>query len=183
MTRTHAVAGLTLLLGGLLAVACSDSVAPEPTSDGPAVNVNGIAPVVSVPVDGNVRGTLEPGVKIKTHPNRPVDVVSALIRLDGDGDTMVNGASAPTHVRWHTHPGPTIVVVTGAPGAALSLYHAGSCAKHVYNTGDAFVAPDGIHSAWNESGADIVLRATLLLPVGAQPTILEPDSFTDCGLP
>ena len=141
------------------------------------VGVLAIGPVLGA--SPPARGTLDPGVKIKTHPNQPIDVVAAEVRLDGTGDGMVDGVAAGTFVDWHTHPGPTIVIVTGS---TLSLYHADGCMKHEYAPGDAFVAPDGIHLARNETGADIVLRATFLLPVGAPPTVLEPAAFTACGL-
>jgi hypothetical protein len=65
----------------------------------------------------------------------------------------------------------------------VTIHHAGSCEQNVYAPGDAFVEGEMVHSAWNESGQDLVLRGTLLLPVGAAPTVFEPADFTDCGLP
>jgi hypothetical protein len=64
----------------------------------------------------------------------------------------------------------------------VTIYDAGSCEKHVYRAADAFVEGDMIHSAWNESGKDLVLRGTLL-PVGAAPTVLEPNELLDRGKP
>lgn len=176
-------AGLAALLTGAVVLACDRSVGPEASSSGLDASATTAALAAAVPVDITARGTLDPGVRIMTHPNRPIDVVSALIKLDGDGDGLVNGNPASDHVRWHTHPGPTMGVVTGGAGAAVTLYHAGACSQHVYSVGDAFVPPVGIHSAWNESGTDLILRATFLLPVGSPPTVFEPADFTDCGLP
>ena len=181
MLQLRTLIGLAVVLGGAVSVACNESVGPDAPVD--AHNAGPEALVVSaIPVDGAARGTLDPGVRIQTHPNRPIDVVSVVIKLDGDGDGLVNGNPAPAGIRWHTHPGPAIVVVTGDAGSAVTIYHAGSCEEHVYETGDAFVEEDMIHSAWNESGHDVVLRGTLLLPTGAAPTIFEPAEFTDCGL-
>lgn len=184
MLHLKMTAALTLAAAALVVVACNESVEPEAASGGRGPSLADAGVTASAITDnGTVRGTLDPGVRIMTHPNRPIDVVSALIRLDGDGDGLVNGLSAPDHVRWHTHPGPTMGVVTGGEGAAVTLYHAGSCATHTYDVGDAFVPPEGAHSAWNESGTDLILRATFLLPVGSPPTVFEPAEFTDCGLP
>lgn len=178
--RNLAVAAVVVAAGTILA--CTDSAAPlEATDNRAALSETGIAAVI--PETGPARGTLDPGVKVKTHPNQPTDVVSVVIRLDGDGDGLVNGVAAPTHLRWHRHPGPAIVVVTGGDGAAVTIHHAGSCEQNDYAPGEAFVEGDMVHSAWNESGQDVVLRGTLLVPVGAAPTVFEPAAFTDCGLP
>ncbi|HEU4801012.1 MAG TPA: hypothetical protein VFS94_10285 [Gemmatimonadales bacterium] len=184
MLHLKMTAALTLAAAALVVVACNESVAPLDDTDGRGPSlVETVTPSALIPEAGAARGTVNPGVKIKTHPNQPTDVVSVVIRLDGDGDGLVNGAPAPTHLRWHTHPGPAIVVVTGGEGAAVTIHHAGSCEQHEYAPGDAFVEGDMIHSAWNESGQDLVLRGTLLLPVGAPPTVFQPAEFTDCGLP
>lgn len=183
MSHFKSLIGLAVLLTGAAAIACNEGVGPETASGGRGAGLVADAVAASeVPVDVTARGTLDPGVRIMTHPNRPIDVVSALIKLDGDGDGLVNGSPAPDHVRWHTHPGPTTGIVTGGAGAAVTLYHAGSCSQHVYAVGDAFVPPVGVHYAWNKSGTDLILRATFLLPVGAPPTVFQPAEFTDCGL-
>jgi quercetin dioxygenase-like cupin family protein len=184
MLRFKTLIGLAALLAGAVAIACNEGVGPETVSGGRGASLETEAVTAfEIPETGAARGTLDPGVKIKTHPTRPTDVVSVVIRLDGDGDGKVNGIDAPTHLRWHTHPGPAIVVVTGGAGSAVTIHHAGSCEKHVYAPGDAFVEEAMVHSAWNESGQDLVLRGTLLIPVGAAPTTFEPAEFTDCGLP
>ena len=184
MLQFKTLSGLAVVLAGALAIACNEAVGPDTAPGGRGASLSTVATAaIQVPDNVTARGTLNPGVRIMTHPNRPIDVVSALIRLDGDGDGLVNGNPAPDHVRWHTHPGPTMGVVTGGAGAAMTLYHAGSCAQHVYAVGDAFVPPVGTHSAWNKSGTDLILRATFLLPVGAPPTVFAPAEFTDCGLP
>ena len=183
MSPFRSLTGLAVLLAGAIAIACNEGVGPETAAGKHVASLETAAvTAVEIPETGAARGTLDPGVKVKTHPTRPTDVVSVVIRLDGDGDGKVNGIDAPTHLRWHTHPGPAIVVVTGGAGSAVTIHHAGSCEQHVYAPGDAFVEGDKIHSAWNESGQDLVLRGTLLVPVGAAPTTFEPAEFTDCGL-
>lgn len=184
MLQFRTLVGLAVIVGAALAVACNEGVGPEAAAGGRGASLDAVTlEAATIPVDATARGKLDPGVRIQTHPNRPIDVVSVVIKLDGDGDGMVNGSPASAGIRWHTHPGPAIVVVTGDAGSAVTIYHAGSCEQHVYSTGDAFVEGDMIHSAWNESGQDVVLRGTLLLPVGSAPTVFEPAEFTDCGLP
>lgn len=184
MSHLKSLAVLALAAGAATAIACDENVGPEQSVSGKGtVRAETAVALATVPVDVTARGTVDPGSRIATHPNRPFDVVSALVLLDGDEDGLVNDKPASDHVRWHTHPGPTIVVVTGGAGSGVTLYHAGSCEEHDYTPGEAFVAPDGIHAAWNESGSDVVLRATFLVPVGASPTAPQPVTFTDCGLP
>ena len=182
MLHYRSLAGLTVLLAGAAAVACNESVGPETSSDGRGASLE-VATLATIPVDAPARGNMDPGVRIQTHPNRPIDVVSVVIKLDGDGDGLVNGGAAPKGLRWHSHPGPAIVVVTGGAGSGVTIHHAGSCEQHTYSPGEAFVEGDMVHSAWNESGQDVVLRGTLLIPVGSAPTTFQPAEFTDCGLP
>ena len=89
---TAALAAVALVLA-----ACNDSVAPPDTisDQGPSL-VETVTASALIPVDGAARGTVNPGVKIKTHPNQPTDVVSVVIRLDGDGDGLVNGTNTRT---------------------------------------------------------------------------------------
>lgn len=181
MLQLRTLIGLAVVLGGAASVACNENVGPGAPPENRDASLDALSALI--PVDGAARGTLDPGVRIQTHPNRPMDVVSVVIKLDGDGDGMVNGSPAAAGIRWHTHPGPAIVVVTGDAGSAVTIYHAGSCDTNVYATGDAFVEGDMVHAAWNESGQDLVLRGTLLVPVGAAPTVFEPAEFTDCGKP
>ena len=183
MSKFKWLTGVVVLVGGAVAIACNDGVGPETAAGGRGASLGGPALVAApIPVDAPARGTMDPGVRIQTHPNRPFDVVSVVIKLDGDGDGMVNGSPAPAGLRWHTHPGPAIVVVTGGAGSGVTIHHAGSCEQHTYAPGEAFVEGDMVHSAWNESGQDVVLRGTLLIPVGAAPTTFAPAEFTDCGL-
>lgn len=184
MLQRKMLLGLAVIAGAATAVACNEAVGPETAAGGRGASLDAVALDAStIPVDAPARGNLDPGVRIQTHPNRPIDVVSVVIKLDGDGDGMVNGSPAPAGLRWHTHPGPAIVVVTGGAGSEVTIHHAGSCDQNVYAPGDAFVEGDMVHSAWNESGQDVVLRGTLLIPVGAAPTVFQPADFTDCGLP
>lgn len=169
-----------LLAGmGIVAVttfaACSETAGPTDTGEQAVAASAGAAHASS----GPVRGTRTEGVMIKTHPRRRMDVVSADVRVDGDGDGLVDGMPAKSYVDWHTHPGPTVVIVTGG---TLTMNHSSDCRKILYGPNSVFVPPEEIHLASNESGTDIVLRATFFLPEGAPPTMFMPEEYSACGL-
>ena len=183
MTSLSLRATLALALGaaaGTAALACEDTAGPAHATGGVAISADE-APVAPVAPDGRFNGSLDHGVKIMTHPQRPVDIVSLNVYIDSkDGDGQVAGHTAKSFVDWHTHPGPTMVIVSGG---TLTMHHADNC-NHVetYGPGSVFFAPEGIHLASNDGATDVILRATFFLPKGAAPTVLQPAEFTACGL-
>ena len=75
---------------------------------------------------------------------------------------------------WHSHPGPSIVVVKAG---ALTLYHGDdpSCTPHVVPAGSGFVDDGGdVHVVRNEGSVDAVVYVTSLVPHGAARRIDEP---------
>lgn len=82
---------------------------------------------------------------------------------------------------WHSHPGPSIVVVkTGA----LTLYRADdpSCTPRVVAAGSGFVDDGGdVHVVRNEGSVDTVVYVTSLVPQGAARRIDAPDPG-NCGV-
>jgi quercetin dioxygenase-like cupin family protein len=76
---------------------------------------------------------------------------------------------------WHSHPGPSIVVVkTGE----LTLYHADDpeCTPHVVGPGSGFVDEGGkVHVVRNEGSVETVVYVTSFVPKGAVRRIDEPD--------
>jgi quercetin dioxygenase-like cupin family protein len=79
---------------------------------------------------------------------------------------------------WHSHPGPSIVVVkTGA----LTLYHGDdpACTPHLVPAGSGFVDDGGkVHVVRNEGGVEAVVYVTSLVPRGADRRIDEPSPGT-----
>ena len=75
----------TLALGlgavaGAAALACEDTAGPAQAANRPAIS----ADVALLPAtDGAFIGNLDHGIKIMTHPQRPVKVVSANVYIDG----------------------------------------------------------------------------------------------------
>ena len=75
---------------------------------------------------------------------------------------------------WHSHPGPSIVVVKSG---ALTLYHGDdpTCTPHVIAAGSGFIDDGGdVHVVRNEGTVDAVVYVTSLVPKGAARRIDEP---------
>ena len=75
---------------------------------------------------------------------------------------------------WHSHPGPSIVVVKSG---ALTLYHGDdpTCTPNVIAAGSGFVDDGGdVHVVRNEGSVDAVVYVTSLVPHGADRRIDEP---------
>lgn len=75
---------------------------------------------------------------------------------------------------WHSHPGPSIVVVKSGE---LTLYRGDdpACTPHRFGAGSGFVDDGGdVHVVRNEGAVDAVVYVTSLLPKGAKRRIDEP---------
>lgn len=76
---------------------------------------------------------------------------------------------------WHSHPGPSIVVVRSG---TLSFYRGDdeTCTAIPRPAGTAFVDPGGtVHTARNEGTSEVVVLVTALMPTGAIGRIDEPN--------
>jgi quercetin dioxygenase-like cupin family protein len=79
---------------------------------------------------------------------------------------------------WHSHPGPSIVVVKSG---ALTLYRGDdrACTPHVIAAGSGFVDDGGdVHVVRNEGSVEAVVYVTSLVPQGAGRRIDEPSPGT-----
>jgi quercetin dioxygenase-like cupin family protein len=78
-------------------------------------------------------------------------------------------------IGWHSHPGPSMVIVK-AGTAMVYAAHDPTCTPHVVKTGEGFVDPGGhVHIVRNEGSDELVLVVTSLVPAGAERRIDEPD--------
>jgi quercetin dioxygenase-like cupin family protein len=100
----------------------------------------------------------------------------ARINTKGESDVYIleNRIVPGGSFGWHSHPGPSIVVVkTGA----LTLYRADdpTCAPEVVAAGSGFVDDGGdVHLVRNEGSVDTVVYVTSLVPRGAARRIDQP---------
>lgn len=76
---------------------------------------------------------------------------------------------------WHSHPGPSLVIVKSG---TATFYHADdpTCTPHVVPTGSGFVDSGGmVHVVRNEGSVDLVTVVASLVPAGATRRIDQPD--------
>lgn len=81
---------------------------------------------------------------------------------------------------WHSHPGPTLIIVT----AGTITHYDGddpSCTPHVYTTGMTFVDRGGshVHNVRNEGDVEADAIAFRLVPAG-QPGRIDEDDPGNC---
>ena len=99
-------------------------------------------------------------------------------RIDTKGATDVyfleNRIAPGGTFGWHSHPGPSIVVVKSG---ALTLYRGDdpTCTPQVIEAGSGFVDDGGdVHVVRNEGNVDAVVYVTSIVPKGAARRIDEP---------
>ena len=111
-----------------------------------------------------------------TDPTTATDFWQARIKTKGATEIHVleNRIAAGGTFGWHSHPGPSLVVVkTGA----LTLYMADdpSCAPHIVPAGSGFVDGGGdVHVVRNEGTVETVVYVTSLVPEGFTRRMDEP---------
>jgi quercetin dioxygenase-like cupin family protein len=162
ITQRLAFLGATLLLA-----ACADKTTPT----GPDASLaashraaqHGAAdPVQQAPDAFTVRASLEP-FKIDSRTSSDL-VIQRNIFAPGAGP-------------WHTHPGPTFVIVAAGQIKLQRFSPKDGCSETpVFQAGDAYVeVANEVHRAVVVSSEEAVLHVTRLLPVGAAITTPAPD--------
>ena len=145
-----AVAGVAMYAGGALAT--------DPSGFTAAQQWKGVFDEMDV----HVVGMPDHQVKLKTKGVSDVYVTRNVI--------AVNGQSG-----WHTHPGPSLIMVTAGE---IMAYEGDdpTCTPKRYRAGEGFVDPgDGhVHLLRNESGAPAETVAIQILPQGATRRIGTP---------
>jgi quercetin dioxygenase-like cupin family protein len=113
----------------------------------------------------------------------PIDVKSktgeweAEIKTDGASDLHVlqNTIAPGGTFGWHSHPGPSLVIVQSGT-ATFYLADDPTCMPHVVQAGSGFVDSGGdVHVVRNEGSVDLVTVVASLVPAGATRRIDEPD--------
>ena len=114
-------------------------------------------------IDAHVLDTPAHQVKIKTHGVSDVYVTRNAISVGG-------------HSGWHTHPGPSLIIVTQGE---IMAYEGDdpTCTGTLYTVGDGFVDAGGghVHLLRNESAAPAETVAIQFLPKDAIRRIDAPD--------
>ena len=121
-------------------------------------------------------GDIDAKTLTDTDPDASTDDWQARIRTKGSSDLYVleNRIAPGGTFGWHSHPGPSLVIVkTGA----LTLYLAAdpSCTPRVVEQGSGFVDNGGdVHLVRNEGSIETVVIVTSLVPEGFTRRIDEP---------
>jgi len=104
----------------------------------------------------------------------------AKLKSKGVSDLYVqsNVWTAGGHTGWHTHPGPSLIIVTAG---TITAYE-GGCEGQEYTTGMAFVDTGGgdVHILRNEGAVEARTIAVQIIPTGAVRRIDTP-APEDCG--
>jgi quercetin dioxygenase-like cupin family protein len=156
------VGGTALLAGfALLAIAAT------------ALATSGSGVTSSVPVQGSVDDI---DVRVKTGDWK--------VKIDTKGPSTLafteNKVAPGGHFGWHSHPGPSLVIVKSGT-ATFYLADDPSCAPHVVAAGSGFVDQGGdTHVVHNEGSVDLVTVVVSLVPAGFQRRIDEPSPGSNC---
>jgi quercetin dioxygenase-like cupin family protein len=154
----------SLVLGGLAVMVIAQSAFATPI-----IGVNSTSLAI---------GTFDSGLEA----NSKTDNFEVELRATGPTDVyLLQNTIAPGGTYgWHSHPGPSIVVVQSGE---LTLYRADdpTCTPQVYTAGSGFVDQGGdVHVVRNEGSVDAVVYVTSIIPKSAGRRIDELDPGT-CG--
>jgi quercetin dioxygenase-like cupin family protein len=123
--------------------------------------------------------------RIDVNPGRARHIWKARIRTKGATDVhMLQNTIAPGGTfGWHSHPGPSLVIVKSG---TATFYEADdpACARHVVRTGSGFVDNgQDTHVVRNEGSVDLVTVVVSLVPAGFARRIDEPAPANCPALP
>ena len=167
----------------LLLVTCGGAPPGAASSPTPRVTASSASPSASVAaVATSANGVTSTVFAVGQF--HPIDAQSvayssswqALINTKGESDIWIleNRIAPGGTFGWHSHPGPSLVVVkTGA----LTLYRADDpkCAGQVVEAGSGFVDAGGdVHVVRNEGSIETVVYVMSLVPRGAARKIDQP---------
>jgi quercetin dioxygenase-like cupin family protein len=125
-------------------------------------------------IDSTTRTAVQPGgarrawrARIRTRGASDVHVLQ---------NTIVPGGT----FGWHSHPGPSLVIVKSGT-ATFSMADDPTCAPHVVEAGSGFVDEGGdVHVVHNEGSVDLETVVVSLVPAGFPRRLDEPGPGGDC---
>ena len=128
---------------------------------------------------------IDAGAKTDVDPGHARDNWKARITTKGATDVHMiqNTIAAGGTFGWHSHPGPSLVIVKSG---TATFYEADdpACAPHVVPTGSGFVDNgQDIHVVRNEGSVDLVTVVVSLVPAGFERRIDQPAPASCPSLP
>jgi quercetin dioxygenase-like cupin family protein len=144
-----------------------------------------VVPALATPPSGVSTSTIGIGrfteidAKVKTdiNPGTPAEFWRARIKTKGSSDLHVlqNTIAPGGTFGWHSHPGPSLVIVK-AGTATYYLAADPTCTPHTVPAGSGFVDQGhDVHVVRNEGSVDLVTVVVSLVPAGFDRRIDEPD--------
>jgi quercetin dioxygenase-like cupin family protein len=153
-----------VVLAGLLIAYGSVALATPPSG------------VTSLPIAKGRFGDIAAKSKTDTDSGTRTDFWQATINTKGSSDLEVlqNTIAPGGTFGWHSHPGPSLVIVKSGT-ASLYMADDPTCTAQVFATGSGFVDSGGdVHVVRNEGAVDLVVVVASLIPAGAARRIDQP---------
>jgi quercetin dioxygenase-like cupin family protein len=164
-TRTPAaIAAIGALVGAALIVMPARATPPSPEVTTTPVGMGRFAAI-----DTNVTTDIDPGT--------PTQFWRARIKTKRSSDLYVLENTIPPGKTfgWHSHPGPSLVIVKSGT-ATFYLAADPTCTPHVVPAGSGFVDQGhDVHVVRNEGRVDLVTVVVSLVPAGFARRIDEPN--------
>jgi len=120
--------------------------------------------------------TIDAKAKTDVNPGAPTEFWKARIKTKGSSDLHVlqNTIAPGGTFGWHSHPGPSLVIVKSGT-ATFYLASDPTCTAHVVPAGSGFVDQGhDVHVVRNEGSVDLVTVVVSLVPAGFDRRIDEP---------
>ena len=178
---------MAIVLLAAVTAGCSDQAQPTAASadqhrgaSGPSFSNHTPTPILAEPLTQRHVFTDNIAVQVRVKPDgRPTGVVNL---QDASNIAVVRFTIQPgVRFPWHSHPG--LVMVTVTQGELVFVY-ADDCIQRSYPAGSAFVDPGfgNVHYAFNPTGAETVLVATVLGVPPTGPLTIPVDAATATAL-
>jgi quercetin dioxygenase-like cupin family protein len=163
-TRTLAViAAIGALVGAALIVVPARATPPSPE-------------VTTTPIGMGRFADIDTNVKTDINPGPATEFWKARIKTKRSSDLYVLQNTIPPGKTfgWHSHPGPSLVIVKSGT-ATFYLAADPTCTPHVVPAGSGFVDQGhDVHVVRNEGSVDLVTVVVSLVPAGVDRRIDEP---------
>jgi quercetin dioxygenase-like cupin family protein len=132
--------------------------------------------VITTPIGMGRFTNIDTNVKTDINPGTPTQFWKARIKTKGSSDLHVLQNTIPPGKTfgWHSHPGPSLVIVK-AGTASVYLAADPTCTPHVVPAGSGFVDQGhDVHVVRNQGSVDLVTVVVSLVPAGFARRIDEP---------
>jgi quercetin dioxygenase-like cupin family protein len=132
--------------------------------------------VITTPIGMGRFTNIDTNVKTDINPGTPTKFWKARIKTKGRSDLHVLQNTIPPGKTfgWHSHPGPSLVIVKSGT-ATFYLAADPTCTPHVVPAGAGFVDQGhDVHVVRNEGSVDLVTVVVSLVPAGFARRIDQP---------